>query len=218
MHMSDSLPENNSLEVLKVLKLVSGEEVVGLITEANSDFIRLKYPALLQNYFAKDEKGNVLEYIKLLNYLSNVKSYEIEISKKLVIYLGEPATELKKMYEIYYIAMQKDPKSIANANMENINGVEPGLQLLNDLFNNEDFVGFVNDLIDTFDGLEITEEMEEALEAESTIEPLEEPTPETPPKRKKRKAIKPETNKLPYNPEANPNTAESWSDNPSDYL
>ena len=216
--MSESLPENNSKEVLKVLKLVSGEEVIGLITEADSDFITFKYPALLQNYFSKDEKNQVIEYIKLLNYLSSIKGNTVSISKKVIIYIGEPAPELQKMYEIYHMAIQTDPKSIENASSDSGYSPEPGLHLLNELFNNEDFVGFVNDLIDTFEGIEISEEMEELLDVESDIEPSSEEPPEPQPKRKKRKRVKPETNKLPYNPEANPESPESWSDNPSDYI
>ena len=41
-----------------------------------------------------------------------------------------------------------------------------GLQLLNDLFNNDDFVQFVNELIDNFEGIEIIEtENDETLES-----------------------------------------------------
>lgn len=214
--MSDSLPEGKPLEVLKVLKLISGEEVMGLVTEADSDYISMEYPALLQNYFTKDNNGNMIECIKLLNYLSNIKNYKIQVSKKLVIFIGEPAPELYQMYQLYHAAMTKDPKSVMSIYDDEILSTEPGLQLLNDLFNNEDFVEFVNDLMDTYEGSEVSEDDED--DVESVIEPPEEEEAPSPPKRKKRRKVKPETNKMPYNPEAPPTNPESWSDNPMDYM
>lgn len=214
--MSDSLPEGNPLEVLKVLKLISGEEVMGLVTEADADYVSLNYPALLQNYFMKDKEGNMVECIKLLNYLSNIKNFKIQISKKLIIFIGDPATELDQMYRLYHKAMTTDPKSVMSIYDDPITTTEPGLQLLNDLFNNDDFVEFVNDLIDNFEGIEILDDDEDS--AESVIEPSEEEEPPSPPKRKKRRKVKPETNKMPYNPEAPPTNPESWSDNPQDYM
>jgi hypothetical protein len=95
-------------------------------------------------------------------------------------------------------------------------GPEHGLELLNELFNNEDFVTFVNDLIENFEG-EAIEDIEEE-DVESFIQPQPEEEPDTQPKKKKRRRIKPETNKLPYNPENPPEDPESWSDNPMDYL
>jgi hypothetical protein len=216
--MSDSLPENTFSGVLKVLKLTNGEEIIALVMEATPEFITLKYPALLENYTGRDEKGNAVEYVKLLNYLSNIKACEIILCKKTIMYIGEPRPELENMYKVYYAAMQKDPNSIVTNSSDEYASTENGLQLLNDLFNNEDFVSFVNELIETYEGVEILEDFDDGIEAESIIEPSEEKPSQPPPKKKKRKGIKPETKKLPYNPEADPKTPESWSDNPSDYL
>jgi hypothetical protein len=86
---------------------------------------------------------------------------------------------------------------------------------LNELFNNEDFVGFVNDLIESFEGENIEEEIEDV---ESFIEPEEVEEARPQPKKKKRKRVKPETNKMPYNPDSPPENPESWSDDPKDYI
>lgn len=215
--MSDSLPENFFSGVLKVVKLLTGEEVVGYVSEPAPDKILIKMPAKLDNYYAKTEKDGFLEYVKLTNYFVNLNSQEATFFKSSIVYIGDPSLELEKMYEVYFMTMQTDPKAFLEQNSDNKLGSENGLQLLNDLFNNEDFVHFVNDLIDSFEGNEILIDEDED-DVESFIEPSEEKAPEPQPKRKKRKTVKPETKKLPYNPEAPPNTPESWSDNPSDYI
>jgi|688.fasta_scaffold07345_3 hypothetical protein len=221
--MSDSLPENEFSGALRVVKLTSGEELIGMVSEAAPDKITIKLPALLENYYTKDQTGQTVEYVKLTNYLLNVRGYEVNLPRSVIVYIGLPAIELEKMYEVYFMAMQTDPKSIVSSSPDAPHGVENGLELLNELFNNEDFVNFVNDMIESFEGVEILEDAEgdeewDDVVAESPISPSVEEEPEPAPKRKKRKVMKPETNKLPYKPDANPNTAEGWSDNPLDYI
>jgi hypothetical protein len=154
--------------------------------------------------------------------LLNVKGYEVNLPRSVIVYIGIPAIELEKMYEVYFMAMQSYSKTIISSGPEDEIGSENGLQLLNDLFNNPDFVNFVNDLIDNFEGVEILDDSDDEdwddVVAESPISPPEKKPSEDAPKKKKRKAMKPETNKLPYKPEANPNTPEGWSDNPLDYI
>lgn len=219
--MSDSLPEKLFSGAVRVVKLISGEEIIGFVLEAGTDKIAMKYPARLDSYMIKGQKGQFEEYIKLTNYLSNIKGFEITLPRDTIMYMGHPTDDLERMYEVYVMAMQNDPKSLVSSLPESIdpNGPETGLQLLNDLFNNEDFVEFVNELIENFEGSEVEiEEEEEESVAGSFISDSEEEEPKDPPKRKKRKAVKPETNKLPYNPENPPEDPQSWSDNPLDYL
>jgi hypothetical protein len=213
--MSDSLPENSLSGILRVVKLSTGEEIIGLINEASPDKYSIKLPARLDCYLAKDETGTLVEYVKLTNYLANIKGFEVSLPRHAVIYIGSPAIELEKMYETYFMTMQTDPKSVVTSgNIDDLGNAEPGLQLLNDLFNNEDFINFVNDLMDNFEAAELIIDEEDA---ETSIEEVIEEQL-TPKKKKKKSKIKPESKKLPYNPEANPNTAEGWSDNPEDYL
>ena len=220
--MSDSLPENSFSGALRVVKLTSGEELIGMVSEAAPDKINIKLPAMLENYYTRDPNNQIVEYVKLTNYLLNIKGHEVNLPRSVIVYIGQPAIELEKMYEVYFMTMQTDSKAIISSGPEDDIVAEDGLVLLNNLFNNPDFVNFVNDLIDSFEGVEIDEEDDDEdwddTVAESPISPPEEEAPESAPKRKKRKAMKPETNKLPYKPEANPNTPEGWSDNPSDYI
>jgi hypothetical protein len=218
--MSDSLPENSFSGIIRVLKLTSGEEVIGLVSEASPEKYSIKLPARLDTFYSRDQNGELLEYVKLTNYLSNIKGFEINIPRDVVIYSGAPNLDLEKMYETYIVAMQQDPKVVITSGEIDQQSSENGLQLLNELFNNEDFVNFVNDLIENFEGAEIVLDDDEGEEEEPekpVIEPLKEEAPK-PSKPKKRRTMNPEAKKLPYNPEANPNSAEGWSDNPNDYL
>ena len=217
--MSDSLPENSISGVLRVLKLISGEEIIALVNESISEKITLKLPAKLDSYYGKDENNNKIEFIKLTNYLNNIKGYEVDVNKNSILYMGSPNIQLEKMYEIYFVTMQTDPNAIISSGQNNSVNPEHGLKLLNELFNNDDFVGFVNDLIENYEGVEILSDIDDSEEdLESNIGPLEEEEPEPQPKPKKRNKAKPEGNKLPYEPDGNPNSPESWSDNPSDYI
>jgi hypothetical protein len=217
---NDSLPEDSFSGIIKVLKLTSGEEVIGLVSEASPEKYSIKLPARLDTFYSRDQNGELLEYVKLTNYLSNIKGYEISIPRDVVIYIGSPHVELEKMFETYIIAMQQDPKVVITSGEIDQQSSENGLQLLNELFNNEDFVNFVNDLIENFEGAEIIIEDGEEEEEEPEMpvkEPVKEEAPK-PAKPKKRRTMNPEAKKLPYNPEGNPNSAEGWSDDPSDYL
>ena len=215
--MSDSLPENPFSGVLRVVKLITGEELVGLVSEPTPEKINIKLPAKMESYTARSENSEIVEYVKLTNYFANLRNYEAVVNKNCVVFIGEPSLELEKMYEVYFMTMQTDPKSIVASNNETSEITQQGLHLLNDLFNNEDFILFVNDLIDSFEGAEILIEDDDE-EAESDISDSTPEPPEPQPKPKKRRKVKPEGNKLPYNPEANPNSAEGWSDNPEDYI
>lgn len=223
--MSDSLPENSFSGVLRVVKLLTGEELIGLVNEATPEKITIKLPAKLESYMNKDSNGNAIEYVHLTNYASNIKSNEILLQKSSIVFIGSPTLELEKMYEIYFIAMQKDPKSISNSIPEGMVDIESGLQLLNNLFTNDDFINFVNDLMDNYEGVEILADFgdddgedDEEPSAEGSISPVVEEEPEPKPKKRKRRTIKPESNKLPYKPEKPITDPESWSDNPEDYI
>lgn len=218
--MSDSLPENSFSGIIRVLKLTSGEEVIALVSDASPEKYSIKLPARLDTFYSRDENGELLEFVKLTNYLSNIKGYEINLPRDVVIYLGSPTPDLEKMYETYIVAMQQDPKVVITSGEMDQQSSENGLQLLNELFNNEDFVNFVNDLIENFEGAEIVLDDDEEAEEEPekpSVEPTKEEAPK-PSKPKKRRTMNPEAKKLPYNPEANPNSPEGWSDNPNDYL
>lgn len=219
--MSDSLPEISFSGILKVLKLVTGEEIVGLVTEQMPEKLIIKMPAQMCLYTSKDSSGNMVEYVKLSNYLASIREYEATIYTNSIVYSGNANAELEKMYQIYFLAMQSDPSSIDSTNQSGGTKAVPGLQLLNDLFNNEDFVNFVNNLIENFEGVEILSELdidEEENESSPELIADEEEEPEPKPAKKKRSKIKPEGSRMPYKPEESPENPESWSDNPTDYI
>ena len=229
--MSDLVPVSQSEfdGIVRVVKLINGDELLGIVRDATPDRIILTLPAKLETAQIKNKDNVITEYIKLTNYAINVQNFEIVINRSSVLYIAVPIPELNKMYETFFIAMKKDPASIVSNSENDIPmGPNAGLQLLNELFNNEDFVNFVNDLIDNFEGVEIITDLDDSElfedEEEGNILP-ESPTIDSneeeaqkPSKRKKRSRMKPETNDIPFNPEGNPNSAEGWSDNPQDYL
>jgi len=216
--MSDSLPENPLSGILRVVKLITGDELVGLVNESMPDRITIKLPAKLEAYHQKNANNEIIEYVKLANYAASLKGYEITVQRSSIIYIGQPNVELEKMYEIYFIAMQTDPKSVSSNMPDGTINVDDGLHLLNDLFNNPDFVNFVNDLIENFEGVEILTDLDEDDEPETPTMALEDVEQEPAPQPKKRRPIKPEGNKMPYKPNNPPEDPKSWSDNPSDYL
>ena len=48
--MSDSPPENDISGSLRVVKLLTGEELIGFVNEVTQDKISIRMPALLTNY------------------------------------------------------------------------------------------------------------------------------------------------------------------------
>ena len=84
--MSDSLPENSFSGVLRVVKLTTGEELVGLVSEPTPEKINIKLPAKMENYTARSKEGDIVEYVKLTNYLANLKNYEAVVNKTCVVF------------------------------------------------------------------------------------------------------------------------------------
>lgn len=206
--MSDE--SNDSSESIRIVKLTTGEEIVGILMNDSETEYELSFPARIDVSYGKGP-GGATEFIKLSNYAAFTSLFVVKIPSSSIIFISKPNDELKVMYMTYCEYLRQNPKMIISSAAEDASaGAEfTGLEMLNELFNNSDFVDFVNDLIENYEGTEVLDlgEEEEIIE-----EKIEEPKP------KKKKKVKPEVTKLPYNPEANPNTAEGWSDNPSDYL
>jgi hypothetical protein len=181
-------------------------------------------PAKVETAYSKDENGLIIEYVKLTNYAASVKNSEIVLNKNAIMFIGDPIPDMLVMYQTFSEAMKTDPESVRTSTAgEGVSNPQAGLMMLNELFNNEDFVNFVNDMIDSFEGSEVIldeelEEIEESEQQEPTVEDLLVEESPKPPKPVKRRTMNPETKKLPFNPESSPNSAESWSDNPEDYI
>jgi hypothetical protein len=226
--MSDLVPETPFSGVVRVVKLMNGEELLGIVQEVCTNHISMILPAKVETAYSKDENGLLIEYVKLTNYAASVKNNEIVLNKTAIMFVGDPISDMLTMYQTFFETMKTDPGSVRTSTSDGfVSGPEAGLEMLNELFTNEDFVNFVNDLIDNFesenmenillDEEEISEETDSLLPESSISDSDAEEAPK-PPKRKKRAKMKPEPKDMPFNPEGNPNTGESWSDNPEDYL
>jgi hypothetical protein len=221
--MSDEVQETPFGGIVRIIKLINGDELIALVRDAQLDKILIAFPAKIETAFSKEENGEFVEYFKLTNYASNLNLFEISINRTAILYTGVPTEDLSKMYDVFFNTIQTDPKSLLADNKNDlIIGPEAGLIMLNELFNNEDFVNFVNDMIDTFEGSEILIDIDEESDDSEPLEPtvddlLREEAPK-PPKPIKRRTMNPETKKLPYKPDGDPNKAESWSDDPSEYF
>lgn len=204
--MSDE--SNDSSESIRVVKLTTGEEIVGILMNDSDTEYELSFPARIDVSYGKGPEGST-EFIKLSNYAAFTSLFQVKIPSTAVIFVSKPNDELKIMYMTYCEYLRQNPKMIISSAAEDASGNSQfvGLEMLNELFNNSDFVEFVNDLIENYEETGVLD-----LEEEIQEEKAEELKP------KKKKKVKPEASKLPYDPEANPNTAESWSDNPNDYL
>ena len=224
--MSDELQETPFGGIIRVVKLINGDELIGLVRDAQLDKIVILFPAKIETALSREESGDIIEYFKLTNYAANLQFSEISINRTSILYTGSPSEDLSKMYDVFFQTMQTDPKSLMqNISDDIVVGPEAGLIMLNELFNNEDFVNFVNDMIDTYEGAEIMvdvdddgEEIEESEKQEPSVEDLLIEEAPKPPKPIKRRTMNPETKKLPYKPDGDPNKAESWSDDPSEYF
>ena len=222
--MSDEAQETPCDGIVRVVKLMNGEELLGIVQDVCTNHISMILPAKVETAYSKDENGLIIEYVKLTNYAASVKNSEIVLNKNAIMFIGDPISDMLVMYETFSEAMKTDPESVrTSASGEGVSSPQAGIMMLNELFNNEDFVNFVNDMIDTFEGSEVIldeelEEIEESEQQEPTVEDLLVEEAPKPPKPVKRRTMNPETKKLPFNPDSSPNSAESWSDNPEDYI
>lgn len=222
--MSDEAQETPCDGIVRVVKLMNGEELLGIVQDVCTNHISMILPAKVETAYSKDENGLIIEYVKLTNYAASVKNNEIVLNKNAIMFIGDPISDMLVMYETFSEAMKTDPESVRTSTSgEGVSNPHAGIMMLNELFNNEDFVNFVNDMIDTFEGSEVIldeelEEIEESEQQEPSVEDLLVEEAPKPPKPVKRRTMNPETKKLPFNPESSPNSAESWSDNPEDYI
>jgi hypothetical protein len=222
--MSDEVQETPFDGTVRVVKLMNGEELLGIVQDVCTNHISMILPAKVETAYSKDENGLIIEYVKLTNYAASVKNSEIVLNKNAIMFIGDPIPDMLVMYQTFSEAMKTDPESVRTSTTgEGVSNPQAGLMMLNELFNNEDFVNFVNDMIDSFEGSEVIldeelEEIEESEQQEPTVEDLLVEESPKPPKPVKRRTMNPETKKLPFNPESSPNSAESWSDNPEDYI
>lgn len=224
--MSDEAQETPFDGTVRVVKLMNGEELLGIVQDVCTNHISMILPAKVETAYSKDENGLIIEYVKLTNYAASVKNSEIVLNKNAIMFIGDPISDMLVMYETFSEAMKTDPESVRTSTSgDGVSNPQAGLMMLNELFNNEDFVNFVNDLIDTYEGSEIMidvdddgEEIEESDKQEPSVEDLLIEEAQKQPKPIKRSKAKPGPNKMNYDPNLPSDNPASWSDNPNDYI
>jgi hypothetical protein len=202
---------NQASSSIKVVKFSSGEEVISLVMESETELL-LSNPAKIVIYTSSNDEGHVVECLRLTSYLANIKEKEITVLRQYVMYVAEPHEDILNMYTSYIKFMEGVTEGITTAELDTKG--DPA-EVAWELFSDENFVEFIQDLyeehaidIDVSEE-EIDDELDELWKEE--VEKKE-------PKKAKKKRYKKEETKMPYNPEADIRDPKSWSDNPEDYL
>lgn len=84
--------------MIKILKLITGEEIIGDVTEpvfAGSG-LQVKQPCFIQLIPSQSNPGQTM--MGLMPYASYVEDHTITISNEDVIWQGKPITELYNQY------------------------------------------------------------------------------------------------------------------------
>lgn len=204
--MEENTPQASSS--IKVVKFSSGEEVVAVVEEFDTEII-ISNPAKIVIYSSTNEQKQIVECLRLTSYLANIKEKSMSILKNYIIYIAEPSDDMLKMYNAYLSFMEGLSTGVITAEMDSeVEPIEAAWELLSD----GNFVQFMQELYED-NSFEIEDIEDFVIEPEE--EPIEEPKKA---KKKKKKKYKKEELKLPYNPEGDATDPKSWSDNPEDYL
>jgi hypothetical protein len=81
--------------MIKIVKLVTGEELIGDITEQGSRFV-IKHPCLLQLVPSRSNQNEPT--MAMFPYAVNTKEHEISVNSTFVIWNSEPVKELYNQY------------------------------------------------------------------------------------------------------------------------
>lgn len=96
-------PEEKTM--IRFLKLVTGEEIVGVIEEKEASYF-VKWPVKLSvTQLEPDSKPT----IKVDLFAAQIKGHSVDISKSFVLFIGEPTPELKEYYDNNFGKMVPQP-------------------------------------------------------------------------------------------------------------
>jgi hypothetical protein len=104
--MSDEVQETPFGGIVRVVKLINGDELVGLVRDAQLDKIVISFPAKIDCALSRDESGDLIEYFKLTNYASNLQLSEISINRTSV-YIPEFLLKIFLKCMIYFFIQCK---------------------------------------------------------------------------------------------------------------
>ncbi len=91
--------------MIRVIKLTTGEEVVGVVEE-KSDSIFVKWPVKLVMHATEGEEK---PRVRVELFAAQVKGHSVEINNKNVLYVGEPVPELRDYYDTNFGKMVPQP-------------------------------------------------------------------------------------------------------------
>lgn len=80
--------------MIKVLKLTTGEEIIGDVT--GGDTVTIKEPCILQMVPSKSNPGAAM--MALMPYVAHIKNSILDISLEHIVWEGEPIEELYNQY------------------------------------------------------------------------------------------------------------------------
>ena len=82
--------------MIKILKLVTGEELIGDVTNLNDESILIDKPCALQMIQSRNNPDQPA--MALIPYAAYTKGHKVEIFSKYIIWTEEPVTELYNQY------------------------------------------------------------------------------------------------------------------------
>lgn len=94
--------------MIRVIKLVSGEEIVG-VTEDRETSLFIKWPVRLVPTF---DEENEKPRIRVEMFASQIKGHSVDINKNNILFVGEPVPELRDYYDTNFGKMV--PQAAAN--------------------------------------------------------------------------------------------------------
>ena len=118
--MEENTPQASSS--IKVVKFSSGEEVVAVVEEFDTEII-ISNPAKIVIYSSTNEQKQIVECLRLTSYLANIKEKSMSILKNYIIYIAEPSDDMLKMYNAYLSFMEGLSTGVITAEMDS--EVEP---------------------------------------------------------------------------------------------
>lgn len=84
--------------MIKILKLTTGEEIIGDVT--GGDTITINRPCVLQMVPTSSNPNKIM--MALIPYVEHVKSSSLDISLDHIVWEGEPIEELYNQYNSIY--------------------------------------------------------------------------------------------------------------------
>lgn len=221
-----------------ILKLVSGDNIIGTLVESDSDtHIVLEHPLTFEIISYTNQFGVKLRDVlafrrwidftqeKQVSFLSNTIISKVAADEKIISFYNNELTSLLKMLDPdSEISSEESPKESSGDLSEEQKGIAGNLNLNFNFENPDHFQMFIENMQISMEAL--LDEMSGNIDDDYDFEDMEDdvdlqqtPKSNTPKRKRAKNRIAPkESFDLPYDENADPKDPKSWSDNPQDYL